>query len=449
MNIVKSLVEGYAKINTATRTGAIDVVFVEQADGTFASTPFHVRFGKLGVVWSGSKCVDIEINGKEVDLSMILDDRGMGYFSDDLYNCEASDEEEDDEEEDISVDNVEQTGAGVRLRQHKRPELLRTRSMSSGDVSEFDLLDEREKKFQSLSPASRAISDGDLTEEKEEIVMAGEKEEEEKRNSLRLSKAEVDELGLELGSNSAVFSVTTRFQGTYRAACNIHVWRQNDRIVISDIDGTITRSDVRGMLLPLIGASNWAQGEVVRLYNLIASNGYRLLYLSARSISQAADTKFYLEQLKQDGHCLPPGPLFLNPKSLLQAGRLEVIEKRPELFKIECLTKLRELFLCSTPFFAGYGNRQNDLVAYEAVGIPRCRVFLINKMGILSGQVALNQQSSYCGHCDLVSLLYPSLSTATSYDADAKESETSGAASFWTPPLPQIDPEDPLLSNML
>ena len=52
----------------------------------------------------------------------------MGYFSDNLYNCEANDdEEEDDEEEDISVDNVEQTGAGVRLRQHKRPELLRTR----------------------------------------------------------------------------------------------------------------------------------------------------------------------------------------------------------------------------------------------------------------------------------------------------------------------------------
>ena len=44
----------------------------------------------------------------------------------------------------------------------------------------------------------------------------------------------------------------------------------------------------------------------------------RLLYLSARSISQAADTKFYLEQLKQDGLGLPSGPLFLNPKSLLQ-----------------------------------------------------------------------------------------------------------------------------------
>ena len=66
----------------------------------------------------------------QVELSMILDDRGMGYFSDDLYNCEADDEEEDDEEEDVNVDNPErgeQAGAGVRLRQHKRPELLRTR----------------------------------------------------------------------------------------------------------------------------------------------------------------------------------------------------------------------------------------------------------------------------------------------------------------------------------
>ena len=61
-----------------------------------------------------------------------------------------------------------------------------------------------------------------------------------------------------------------------------------------------------------------------------------------------------------------------------------MIEKRPELFKIECLSKLRQLFACSSPFFAGYGNRQNDLVAYEAVGIPRCIHFLINKTDVAS-----------------------------------------------------------------
>ena len=31
-----------------------------------------LRFGKLGVVWSGSKCVDIEINGKEVDFIIVI-----------------------------------------------------------------------------------------------------------------------------------------------------------------------------------------------------------------------------------------------------------------------------------------------------------------------------------------------------------------------------------------
>ena len=38
-------------------TGAIDVVVVEQEDGTFKSTPFHVRFGKLGVMKSREKIV--------------------------------------------------------------------------------------------------------------------------------------------------------------------------------------------------------------------------------------------------------------------------------------------------------------------------------------------------------------------------------------------------------
>ena len=72
-----------------------------------------------------------------------------------------------------------------------------------------------------------------------------------------------------------------------------------------------------------------------------------------------------------------------------------MIEKRPELFKIDCLTKLKELFLCPSPFFAGYGNRQNDLVAYEAVGIPRYTVLLIRKdssyLAILSSLISQMQ----------------------------------------------------------
>ena len=54
------------------------------------------------------------------------------------------------------------------------------------------------------------------------------------------------------------------------------------RVVISDIDGTITKSDVRGMLLPLMGITDWAQGEVAPLFSKINANGYKILYLSAR-----------------------------------------------------------------------------------------------------------------------------------------------------------------------
>ena len=47
--------------------------------------------------------------------------------------------------------------------------------------------------------------------------------------------------------------MTTQFQGTAWCSCNAFVWRGDEKVVISDIDGTITRSDVRGMILPKIG----------------------------------------------------------------------------------------------------------------------------------------------------------------------------------------------------
>lgn len=51
----------YNEINAATLTGAIDVIVVEQDDGTFTCSPFHVRFGKLGVLRSREKVVSRKI----------------------------------------------------------------------------------------------------------------------------------------------------------------------------------------------------------------------------------------------------------------------------------------------------------------------------------------------------------------------------------------------------
>lgn len=126
------------------------------------------------------------------------------------------------------------------------------------------------------------------------------------------------QLNLHEGTNEVVFSVTTAYQGTTRCKCNIYKWRFDDKIVISDIDGTITKSDVLGHILPIVG-KDWAQSGVAQLFTKIQNNGYRLLYLSARAIGQARVTREYLRSIKQDDLSLPDGPLLLNPTSLMSA----------------------------------------------------------------------------------------------------------------------------------
>jgi phosphatidate phosphatase LPIN len=47
---LSSIKSAYNNINPSTLTGAIDTIVVQQEDGTLRCTPFHVRFGKLGVL---------------------------------------------------------------------------------------------------------------------------------------------------------------------------------------------------------------------------------------------------------------------------------------------------------------------------------------------------------------------------------------------------------------
>lgn len=177
------------------------------------------------------------------------------------------------------------------------------------------------------------------------------------KKSLRLSSEQIEALNLKNGTNEVQFSVTTAYQGTSRCKCHVFLWKYNDKVVISDVDGTITKSDVLGHLMPLVGR-DWAQLGVAELYSKIEENGYKMLYLSARAIGQSRTTREYLRSIRQGDVNLPDGPLLLNPTSLLSAFHREVIEKKPELFKIACLNDIKALFPAN-PFYAGYGNRIN------------------------------------------------------------------------------------------
>jgi hypothetical protein len=60
----------------------------------------------------------------------------------------------------------------------------------------------------------------------------------------------------------------------------------------------------------------------------------------------------------------------------------EVIQRRPEEFKIAALRDVRSLFPDKAkPFYAGFGNRQTDVISYRAVGVPKGRIFTINPAG--------------------------------------------------------------------
>lgn len=59
--VLVTMKELYKGINQATLSGCIDVVVIRQKDGTYQCSPFHVRFGKLGVLRSKEKVVSVEV----------------------------------------------------------------------------------------------------------------------------------------------------------------------------------------------------------------------------------------------------------------------------------------------------------------------------------------------------------------------------------------------------
>lgn len=262
------------------------------------------------------------------------------------------------------------------------------------------------------------------------------------RKSLRLSSDQIASLKLKEGPNDVTFSITTQYQGTCRCEGTIYLWNWDDKVIISDIDGTITKSDVFGQILPQFG-KDWTHQGIAKLYHSVAENGYKFLYCSARAIGMADMTRGYLQWVNDGGIILPRGPLMLSPSSLFSAFHREVIEKKPEIFKIECLTDIKNLFLPNKhPFYAAFGNRTNDVFAYKEVGVPLCRIFTVNPKGELIQEQTKGNKSSYSRLSELVDHVFPLLSKEQSSAFSFPEFSTF---CFWRQPIPEICAEDLLL----
>lgn len=225
--------------------------------------------------------------------------------------------------------------------------------------------------------------------------------------TLRLTSDQLQELKLKPGANAMSFTVN-------RATCQAYMyyWSHDVPIVISDIDGTITKSDALGHVLNMIGR-DWTHVGVAKLYTDIVTNGYNIFYLTSRSVGQADTTRAYLNGVVQEGYKLPKGPVIMSPDRTIAALRREIYLRKPEVFKMACLRDILSLFPNrANPFYAGFGNRFTDALSYRTVHIPSNRIFTINSNAEVSlDLMSLNKyRSSYVSMRELVDHFFPPVS---------------------------------------
>jgi len=394
--------------NQATLSGCVDIVVVRQRDGTLKSTPFHVRFGKLKVLKSKDKYVRIQVNNQPTRLTMKLGDAGEGFFEEEVVKVFKHQASSDENSQVIANDALPVASAaqrGISPLGHQQKQKLATMLSMQHAKSAGTTMTKACSNSRNLGETAMEIEEGFEGDDLDDLLLCEEPTRQQsnppqglsqsmevespkikmvkkiKMKSLRPSSDQLKSLNLRLGANTVSYTVHTALQGTQTVNAHIYYWHENTNIIISDIDGTITKTDFLGHLMPMVG-KDWSQPGIAPLYSNIRRNGYQILYLTSRPIGQAKQTKDFLHSVYQDGKMLPHGPLIMSPDRMLPSVKREIIFKRPELFKMAVLKDIRSLFPADhNPFHAGFGNRPTDAIAYNSVGIPLEKVYIVNPKG--------------------------------------------------------------------
>ena len=284
-------------------SGSMDILVIESPNGEYKSSSFHVRFGSLKVIKSKEQDIEIYVNSKKTNVTMKLSSSGDAYFQFDELDPQVSQQQNLYNSEIKGYDNPEEKDNFIK--------------------NDYNLF---KKRYKSFFPSSNQIK----------------------------------QLNLKPDRNDICFVCRTPTSGIQTLKSSIYLWPSSSKIVISDVDGTITRSDVLGQVLPVLG-KDWTHEGVTELFTKITNQGYKILYLTSRAIGQSTMTKSYLDSLIQEKKTLPPGPLIMSPDGLFTSLKREVIERKPHLLKIPVLSEIKNLFPQGlTPFFAGFGNRDTD-----------------------------------------------------------------------------------------
>lgn len=361
--------------NQATLSGCVDIVVVQQPDGSLKSTPFHIRLGKLKVLKSKNKEVQIHVNGLETSLKMKLGDAGEGFFEHEKIIRPKSYTKFSGNKMQFELSSPESQAETSFIQGQQNKKLANMLSLkhtnSSDKTSATSKIGNDDQVIEGIDEIKLDIDEEIIYQEKTRYISV---------KTIRPTSQQLKSLNLRFGINTITYTVNTNLQGSQTMSGHIYYWPSDANIIVSDIDGTITKSDFLGLVMPMIG-KEWSQPGITSLYTNVKKNGYHILYLTARPIGQSTQTKTFLESLYQDGTMLPHGPLFMSPDRTVPSIKRE-LSRRPELFKMACLKDIQSLFpVGHNPFHAGFGNRETDAIAYRSVGIPFEKVFIVNPQG--------------------------------------------------------------------
>ncbi|CAI5712430.1 unnamed protein product [Hyaloperonospora brassicae] len=186
--------------------------------------------------------------------------------------------------------------------------------------------------------------------------------------------------------NLVRFEHVHKYTNTVRYVdAKLHLWGPNESVVVVDLDGTLTISDVEGHIRTLrLGQYDFLHAGACDFFTKLHELGMRIVYLTARPLDWASASRTHLENAVQQSISLPPGVLITNSTGLTGALFTEVVNRTPHLFKIQVLNELQLTLIHAgriieqPVFVAGFGNRPTDIVAYEEVGMDPSLIFMLD-----------------------------------------------------------------------
>lgn len=135
------------------------------------------------------------------------------------------------------------------------------------------------------------------------------------------------------------------------------------RLIVSDVDGTLTSSENAFFETILLGREPDAQPGAAAAFASVVPRGYQLVYLTARGNEFTADTRTWLADKG-----FPRGPLRLSPSFVTLPGGDTVA------FKAQAMAGLTA---AGFELAVGIGNRATDQAAYAQAGVAADRTFLL------------------------------------------------------------------------